>query len=556
MQQAERLAAVHDPSGKMFNVGEIIILPGAIIKSKAGMRAAAEAKERREREEAERIAAELAYKNAQEAAKLEAEVARKAAEEGRQVPVRMPARIALKDMPKPRKISKKQLQRQELLKPKPVPPKPIIPAGITLPAGEENLLALWDLTDQEIQARLTDQKKQKVNSGKELRLVQQENKKLNKAVKAMKKKADIEGFIFDKAKARKVIIAQMVKEREEREAKKEAASNSGSSSESESDSDSDSESDSEGEKAIHTSTKTKQIMESVILPKMDLTLIEKAADIEAARKAKKLEARAKRRQERRQSKAEDESKAAEETKRLAEAQAAEEAKKLAEVKEAEEIAEAKQVKKAAREAKRAAKDSGESSSSNKRKRSKDEEEPVVEDVVKKEKSHKTKKVKTEAPDEDVAPESVADSGVEKKKKKKSKTEAPVEEVSEPVEESTSDKKKKKKLSKGNDDKLDKEIAAREAKLKGEASDDEPASHGAEQWNPDALTGDASRKDKFLRLLGAGKGASKDTSKKEKKPKHNDAGVDIFKISADLERQFEQGVKMKHDGGAKRRGLGA
>merc|ERR1712098_339681 len=53
VKQAERLSAIHDPSGKIFNVGEITILPGGVVNSKEGMRRAAEAKERKEREEAE-----------------------------------------------------------------------------------------------------------------------------------------------------------------------------------------------------------------------------------------------------------------------------------------------------------------------------------------------------------------------------------------------------------------------------------------------------------------------------------------------------------------------
>ena len=32
--------------------------------------------------------------------------------------------------------------------------------------------------------------------------------------------------------------------------------------------------------------------------------------------------------------------------------------------------------------------------------------------------------------------------------------------------------------------------------------------------------------------------------------------DITKVQSELERQYELGMKMKHDGGARRRGLGA
>jgi hypothetical protein len=65
-----------------------------------------------------------------------------------------------------------------------------------------------------------------------------------------------------------------------------------------------------------------------------------------------------------------------------------------------------------------------------------------------------------------------------------------------------------------------------------------------------LSGDAARKDKFLRLLGAGKANGEGSSKKVK------AEVDLEKVQNNLERQFDAGVKMKHEGGGKRRGLGA
>ncbi|TVY36134.1 hypothetical protein LSUB1_G005571 [Lachnellula subtilissima] len=75
-------------------------------------------------------------------------------------------------------------------------------------------------------------------------------------------------------------------------------------------------------------------------------------------------------------------------------------------------------------------------------------------------------------------------------------------------------------------------------------------NGAEQWNPDALSGDAARKDKFLRLLGAGKSNGAGSSNKVS------ADVDLEKVQNDLERQFDAGVRMKHEQGGKRRGLGA
>lgn len=79
---------------------------------------------------------------------------------------------------------------------------------------------------------------------------------------------------------------------------------------------------------------------------------------------------------------------------------------------------------------------------------------------------------------------------------------------------------------------------------------------ADQWNPDALSGDAIRKNKFLRLLGAGKGSGIDTNANAGRPSGQATDKDIQRVESELERQFEAGVKMKHDGQGKRRGLGA
>ena len=201
------------------------------------MRRAAEAKERKEREEAEGKDIEKRYKDAEKAAKFEAEEAQRAIDQGLPAPTRYPAKEALKNMQRPMRISKKQLQRQEQLEPQPVPPKPVIPEGISLPEGEEDLLALWDITDEQITKRLANQKREKAQSRKQLIKIQQENKKLNKALKIRKREADNAGVIFDKEKARREILAAMTKDTE---------STSKSESESDSSSGSDSDSDFEG----------------------------------------------------------------------------------------------------------------------------------------------------------------------------------------------------------------------------------------------------------------------------------------------------------------------
>lgn len=81
--------------------------------------------------------------------------------------------------------------------------------------------------------------------------------------------------------------------------------------------------------------------------------------------------------------------------------------------------------------------------------------------------------------------------------------------------------------------------------------------GAEQWNPDALSGDAARKNKFLRLLGAGKaGVSGLNSQAQGKAHSANKAAEISRVQDELERQFNSGIQMKHDGMGRRRGLGS
>lgn len=101
----------------------------------------------------------------------------------------------------------------------------------------------------------------------------------------------------------------------------------------------------------------------------------------------------------------------------------------------------------------------------------------------------------------------------------------------------------------------KDAASMDTKKSEKPTPSGQATASAEQWNPDALTGDAARKSKFLRLLGAGKNAGVDASAKPARSSGG-ASTDIQKVQSELERQFEAGIRMKHGGHSKRMGLGA
>ncbi len=594
VRQAERLAAIYDPSGKMFNVGEVVITPDGQVKSKEAIKKAAEMRVRKEIEKTEeaRVAAEKAKYREE---KL------KAQREGREVPPK-PATLSLQPAAlvyggeqaaynnqqmvpcKGPKLSKKQQRRLEMLKPKPVPPKPVIPEGISLPEGEEDLLALWDITDEEISRRLRAQKKQKINAGKNLRKIQKEQKKFNRAMKVRKKQAANAGVLWDPEKAKKEILGEMEKadwgddashsdsdsdsdsdsEAETNGKRKKTSSgdneDSDSSSNLDSDSDSDSGSDSDSETGPKKPKKKKKKgMPQVNRPRLNLELLEQSARITKEQEEKKRNARLRRRAERRATAAQEAAKAAAAAllaKREAEEERARKSRPVSLL--AEEVA-------------------GELKSSKKRKRS-SEEEP----------EQNGKKIKSD--DAELSEEAKA--ALKRLKRKEKKEQRRQERVAREPEALMSTNEAKAKVD-SKDDKLDREIAEREAKLRAGNKDAEKQGPQyvkiAKQWNPDALLGDQERKVKFLKLLGGSKYLDKETPqekaereklerKKAKKERQDARGKNaakkerraarkaehaaaekaeqIAKVQSDLEKQYDAGMKLKHEGGGHRRGLGA
>lgn len=93
----------------------------------------------------------------------------------------------------------------------------------------------------------------------------------------------------------------------------------------------------------------------------------------------------------------------------------------------------------------------------------------------------------------------------------------------------------------------------EKKSRKDQPDEDAAPADAQQWNVDELNGGAARQDKFLRLLGGKKGgaAAKEAGQVSKK-----AASSSVRAEADIQRQFEAGMKAKMENTGQRRGLGA
>ena len=152
MQQVRDLAAKHDPTGEMFNIGPVIVTEDGKARSedaakrwlaKQAKKIRAQAGEQQQTEE-----------NSNPTPAIEGDVEKAAKKEPIAKPQSEP------------KQPKDVLER----------PKPHIPDGIKLPSGEENWLTLWDLTDAEIEGRLARAKRKAAAQRKALRHAQQAGK--------------------------------------------------------------------------------------------------------------------------------------------------------------------------------------------------------------------------------------------------------------------------------------------------------------------------------------------------------------------------------------------
>ena len=85
-------------------------------------------------------------------------------------------------------MSKTQQKRLAALEPRPPPPKPVIPENISIPDGEEDWLALWDLPDDHLERRVLREKRRRAAERKALRLKQQSGKAERREARDKKRK--------------------------------------------------------------------------------------------------------------------------------------------------------------------------------------------------------------------------------------------------------------------------------------------------------------------------------------------------------------------------------
>ena len=182
IRQAQRLAAIHDPSGAMFNVDPVIMLDDGRVVSVETLRL-------RELSAQEKAAAEkLKVEGLINDAPMKSE-----SSDG-QLPPTAPASSELCVLPNgmnpdrltrleavngpkpPRGLSNKQQKKRAALEPRPAPPKPTIPDHVLIPETEQNWLVLWDLPDEQLERRVLQEKRRKAAERKALRVKQESGK--------------------------------------------------------------------------------------------------------------------------------------------------------------------------------------------------------------------------------------------------------------------------------------------------------------------------------------------------------------------------------------------
>ena len=168
VRQAQRLAALHDPTGKLFNVEPVLTLEDGTVITEAASRRRAERLLQKE------STAQEGPKSSSSVPSSKEDLTQSA---NHQEPLINADRQAQLVRENPT-VFRSKTQEKKLAKfaPRPTPPKPVIPDSVKLFDGEENWLSLWDLTDAELDRRVKRAKKQKAAGRKALRLKQQSGK--------------------------------------------------------------------------------------------------------------------------------------------------------------------------------------------------------------------------------------------------------------------------------------------------------------------------------------------------------------------------------------------
>lgn len=160
---------------------------------------------------------------------------------------------------------------------------------------------------------------------------------------------------------------------------------------------------------------------------------------------------------------------------------------------------------------------------------------------------KRKRADSDSDDDSSSSSSDSESEDDKVTKKKAKKEKKSKDKKEKKERKKAKKQKKKSKAKDTDSSSSDSDSDSDDEDEGKAAE----TNKPESWHVTDLDGGSARQSKFLRLLGGKKqGMSVPTGAGAAK-----TASDSTRAEADIRRQFEEGMKIKHDGGSHRRGLG-
>ena len=180
IRQAQRLAAVHDPSGAMFNVGPVVLQEDGSVIAEGTLC-------RRKEKIQERATSELLKSSHEAQSTMLPQNSPLTLDNGFH-PDRLARIEAMKTQQAPIRLSKSQQKKRAAAEPRPPPPKPIIPESVPIPEGEEDWLALWDLSDEQLERRVIKEKRRKAAERKALRVKQKSGKAERRVARDEKRK--------------------------------------------------------------------------------------------------------------------------------------------------------------------------------------------------------------------------------------------------------------------------------------------------------------------------------------------------------------------------------
>ena len=182
VRQIQRLAAIHDPSRAAFNVSPVVLqVDGTTISQEILYRRQGKAEERIVAKRDDKVGSTEDVLpssmlvgeciGSTENTAIISPIIQNGFKSGHLANVSTDAAQQA-----PKRLCMMRQKKRAALEPRPPPPKPVIPDGIQVPEGEENWLALWDLSDDQLERRVLREKKRRAAERKALRIKQKSGK--------------------------------------------------------------------------------------------------------------------------------------------------------------------------------------------------------------------------------------------------------------------------------------------------------------------------------------------------------------------------------------------